>query len=78
MPLENTEDSTEPGVRDRSEGTTSESGQRPGLDGSKLPLKGWPPSWGPWGRGMMGVPCGWCVVGGGGTGGQGPVKKLLQ
>lgn len=31
-----------------------------------------------WGRGMMGDPCGWCVVGGGQTGGQGPVRRLLQ
>lgn len=36
------------------------------MEGSKLPLKDWPPLRGPCGRGMMGVPCGWCVVGGGG------------
>lgn len=47
----------------------SESGEQPSLEGNQLPLKHLPLSRGPREGGMMGVPWGWCVVGGGGTGG---------
>lgn len=44
----------------------SESGEQPSLEGNQLPLKHLPLSRGPREGGMMGVPWGSCVVGGGG------------